>query len=147
MDGAVVVGENGAAIYFKRLVREPIAEIAMVMDTTQEVVIHERDRKEMVQAQANKLLANKLQANKLQANDLLANDHLANELEANDLLANRLLANDHLANDLLANKDMVVVELILCIRIYEDRFRTCLHFFTVLHYLFTSFKYYIVHLY
>ena len=62
--GVQEVSESGATNIFRSLVCLPVVENAMVVGTTLEVVVETRDRREIMQAQATRVLANMRAANK-----------------------------------------------------------------------------------
>ena len=79
--------ENGAANIFRSPVLVPIVEDAMVMDTTIEVVVKGRGKREM------KVVANKVVSNTAVANMVVANTVVANKVVANKVVANKVVAN------------------------------------------------------
>ena len=90
--GVLEAYENGAANIFRSPVLVPIVEDAMVMDTTIEVVVKGRGKREM-KVVANKVVANKVVANKVVANMVEANKVVANMVVANKVVANMVVAN------------------------------------------------------
>ena len=90
-DGAVVVVENTAPANSKSLVSNPIVRIAVMGDTTQELVPNqEKDQIKMMQAEAKQMIANQV------------NQGVANQVKQ--------------ANKALGNKEvMVVVEVVVVV--------------------------------
>ena len=120
--GVLEAYENGAANIFRSPVLVPVVEDAMVMDTTLEVVVKERGKREMTVV-ANKVVAKKVVAKKVVANMVVASKVVANMVVANMLIAKMVVTNTvEVAGDAfqcLTNFVMVdeeVVEVILVVK-------------------------------
>ena len=112
MRGVLEAYENGAADIFRSLVLVPVVEDAMVMDTTLEVVVKGRGKREM-KVVANKVVADKMVTNKVEvvadkvvANKVVADKMVANKVEvvADKVVANKVVANKAVANKAVTNK-------------------------------------------
>ena len=100
--GVLEAYENGAANIFRSPVLAPVVEDAMVMDTTLEVVVEGRGKREM-KVVADKVVANKVVANKMVANKVVADKVVAEKVVAKKVVAKKVVVDKVVANKVVAN--------------------------------------------